>query len=56
MIDEVTYRLVVHTLIIHILVKHLSFHQFGVVTHDESEIVIHGVRMMLDLHLDWVVL
>ncbi len=58
-IGEVTYCLVVHTLTIQFkdtIVKHFSPHQFGVVIHDGCETMIHGVRVMLDLHVNWVVL
>jgi hypothetical protein len=46
MISEVTYCLIVHTLAIQFkdtLVKHFSAHQFGVVTRDGCETMIHGV-------------
>jgi hypothetical protein len=35
---------------------HFSPHQFVVATKGDCEIVIHGVKCTLDLHLDWVVL
>jgi hypothetical protein len=58
-INEVTYYLVVRTLAIQFkgtLVKHFSLYQVGVVTHGECETVVHGIQMMLDLHLNGVVL
>ncbi len=59
MINEVTYHLIAHTLVIQFkgtFAKHFSFHQFGVVTHDGCEKMVHGIWTMLNLHLDWVVL
>ncbi len=58
-INEVTYCLVARTLAIQFkgtLVKHFSLYQVGVVTHGECETVVHGIQMMLDLHLNGVVL
>jgi len=58
-IGGVTYHLVAHTLSIQfkdILVEHFSPHWFGVRTCGECEIVVHGTQMMLDLHLDWLLL
>jgi hypothetical protein len=37
-------------------VKHFNPHQFGVVTLSGHETMVHGVKVMLDLHLKWVVL
>jgi hypothetical protein len=37
-------------------VTHFSPHQFGVATKGGCEVVIHGIKWTLDLHLDWVVL
>jgi hypothetical protein len=37
-------------------VKHFSPHQFGVAMPSGCETMVHGVRVMLDLHLEWVVL
>jgi hypothetical protein len=53
MIGEMIYCLIVHTLVIqfkYILTKCFSFHQFNVTTCNWCELVIHGVRTMLDLH------
>jgi hypothetical protein len=35
---------------------HLSFHQFCVVIKDGHEVMVHGNRATLDVHLRWVVL
>jgi hypothetical protein len=54
-----TYCLVAHTLVIQFsdaLMKHFGFHQFGIAIRDGCEIMVHGVRMMLDLHPYWVVI
>jgi hypothetical protein len=59
MIRKVIYQLVIHTLAIQFkntFVKHFSPHQFGVATPGWCEIVVDGVRAMLDIHLEWVVL
>jgi hypothetical protein len=37
-------------------VEHFNPHQFGVATLGGCEIMVHGVKIMLDLHLKWVVL
>jgi len=37
-------------------VKHFSPHQFGVMTHDECETMVHKIQVMLNLHAGWVVL
>ncbi len=47
-----TYCLVAHTLAIQFkdtFVEHFNPHQFGVTTHGKCEIMVHGVRMLLDL-------
>ncbi len=52
MIGETTYCLVTHILTIQfrdIFMEHFSPHQFGVMTHGGCEIMVHGVRAMLDL-------
>jgi len=36
--------------------EHFCPHQFGVMTRGGCEIMVHGIRMMLDLHPNWVVL
>ncbi len=59
MIKEVIYRLITRTLAIQFkdtFAKHFNSHQFGVVTSSGCKIMVHGVKVMLDLHLDWVVL
>jgi hypothetical protein len=59
MIGEVTYCLITHTLVIQFkvtFVEHFSLHQFSVEIHGKCETLVHGIQMMLDLHLDWVVL
>jgi hypothetical protein len=35
---------------------HLSFHQFGVVIKGRCEVVVHIIRVVLNVHPDWVVL
>jgi hypothetical protein len=35
---------------------HFSPHQFGVVTKGGCETIIHGIKCILDLHPNWVVL
>jgi hypothetical protein len=58
-INDVTYHLVVHTLVIQCkdtFLEHFNLHQFGVTTCGRCEIMVHGVRMMLNLHPNWVVL
>jgi phosphopantetheine adenylyltransferase len=58
-IGKVIYRLVTRTFAIQFkntFVKHFNPHQFGVATSNRCEIVVHGVRAMLDIHLEWVVL
>jgi hypothetical protein len=59
MIGEVTYRLVAHILTIQfrdIIAEHFNYHQFSVTIHGGCETMVHNVWIMLDLHLDWVVL
>jgi len=34
--------------------SHMSSHQLGMVVKDGCEVVVHGIRFALDLHLDWV--
>ncbi len=36
--------------------KYFSLHQFGVITHVKCETMVHDVRVMLDLHPNWVML
>jgi len=36
--------------------EHFNFHQFSVVIHGGCKIMVHGVRTMLNLHPNWVVL
>jgi hypothetical protein len=58
-IGEVIYQLIAHTLAIQFkntFAEHFSPHQFGVAMLGGCEIMVHGVRVMLDLHLEWVVL
>jgi hypothetical protein len=58
-IGEVTDYLIACTLVIQFMdtfVEHFNPHQFGVTTRDGCEIMVHGIRTMLNLHLDWVVL
>ncbi len=58
-INEVTYYLVARTLAIWFrdtLVKHFSLYQFGGMIHGKCETIVHGIQMMFDLHLNWVVL
>ncbi len=59
MIREVIYQLITHTLAIQFkdtFVEDFNPHQFGVATLGGSEMVVHGVKVMLDLHPKWVVL
>jgi hypothetical protein len=35
---------------------HFSPHQFGVVTKDDCEAIMHDIRYSLNFHLDWVIL
>jgi hypothetical protein len=59
MLGEVIYQLVVCTLAIQfkdIFAKHFNSHQFEVATTSKCDIVVHGVRVMLDLHPKWVVI
>ncbi len=54
-----TYCLIVHILAIlfrDIFARHFNPCYFGVATHDECETMVHGIWVMLDLHLNWVVL
>jgi hypothetical protein len=56
---EVLYRPVNKTLRLEFcdtFFVHLSPHQFGVVVKGGCKVVIHNVRVDLDVHLDWVVL
>jgi hypothetical protein len=53
MISEVTYRSVARTSATQFwetIVEHFNPHQFGVVICDRCETLVHGVRMVLDLH------
>ncbi len=57
--NEVTYRLVAHTLIIQfkeILAEHFNPYQFGITTYGGCEVVVHGIQTMLNFHPNWVVL
>jgi hypothetical protein len=59
MIGKVIYHLIAYTLIIQFKVtfaKHFSPHQFGVVMLNMCKTMVHGVRVVLDLHSKWVVL
>jgi hypothetical protein len=54
-IGEVIYQLVTHTLAIRFkdtFVEHFNPHQFGVATLNRCETMVHGIRAMLDLHLE----
>jgi hypothetical protein len=58
-ISEMTYCLVVYTLVIQFrdtLMEHFNPHQFGVRTRGGCETMVHNIQVMLDLHLDLVVL
>jgi hypothetical protein len=53
MISEVTYRSVARTPTTkfrEIIAEHLNPHQFNVVIRDRCETLVHGIRMVLDLH------
>jgi hypothetical protein len=59
MIGKVIYHLIARTLVIYFkdtFAKHFSPHQFGVATSSRCETMVHGARVVLDLHLEWVVL
>jgi hypothetical protein len=59
MLGKVIYWLIARTLAIQFkdtFAKHCNSHQFEVATTSRCEIVVHGVRGMLDLHSKWVVL
>jgi len=59
MLGKVIYRLIARTLAIQFkdtFVKHFNSHQFEVAIASRCAIVVHGVRVMLDLHPKWVVL
>jgi hypothetical protein len=59
MIKKVIYYLVAYTLIIQFkdtFAKHFSPHQFGVVMSSRCKTMVHGVKVVLDLHSEWVVL
>jgi hypothetical protein len=52
-------QLIAHTLIIQFkdtFAEHFSPHWFGVATLGMCETMVHGVRPILNLHLEWVVL
>ncbi len=53
MIGEVICQLVVRTLaqFKNTFAKHSSAHQFTETTSSECETMVHGVKIMLDLHL-----
>jgi hypothetical protein len=36
--------------------KHLSPHKFGVPTHGGCETILFGIKALLDLHLDWILM
>jgi hypothetical protein len=58
-IGEVIYQLVTPTLAIQFkdtFAKHFNPHLFGVVMLGGCKTMVHGVKVMLDLHLDLVVL
>jgi hypothetical protein len=57
-IGETSYRFTSHVLCIQsheIFATHFSSHQFGVTTKGGCEIIIHGIKCNLDLHLDMVI-
>jgi hypothetical protein len=59
MIGKAIYGLVACTLVIQFkdtFAKHFSPHQFGVAMSNKCKTMVHGVKIMLDLHLEWVVL
>ncbi len=56
MIRKAIYRLLVCTLVIQFkntFAEHFNPHQFGVATLGECKIMVHAIRAMLDLHLEW---
>jgi hypothetical protein len=58
-IGEVIYWLIAHTLAIQFkdtFTKHFNPHQFKVAMLRKCETMVHVVKTMLDLHLEWVVL
>jgi hypothetical protein len=59
MIRKVIYRLVAYTLVIEFkdtFAKHFNLHQFGVAMSSKCKTMVHGVRVVLNLHSEWVVL
>jgi len=58
-IRKVIYRLIAYTLTIQFkdtFVEHFNPHQFGVATLSKCETMVDGIKAMLNLHLEWVVL
>jgi hypothetical protein len=58
-VGEVFYRLVNKTFYFQFhdaFAIHLSPHQFGVAIKGGCEIMVHNIRIALEIHLDWVVL
>jgi len=59
-IRKVIYQLVALTLVFQFkdkFAEHFNPHQFGVAALlSECDIMVHGVRFMLDLHSKWVVI
>jgi hypothetical protein len=58
-IRKMIYQLVIHTLAIQltdIFAEHFNSHQFGVTMLGGCETLVHGVRVILNLHLEQVVL
>jgi hypothetical protein len=58
-IREVIYSLITRTLPIQLkntFVEYFNPHQFKVATLGGCEIMVHGVKVILDLHFNWVVL
>jgi hypothetical protein len=56
---ETLYRLTSRILLLQFcgaLATHFSPHQFIIATEGECEVVIHGIKCILDLHLNWVVI
>jgi hypothetical protein len=56
---KVFYQLVNNTLCFQlhdVFSSHMSPRQFGMAARGKCEVVVHDIRVALDVHLDWVVL
>jgi hypothetical protein len=58
LVGETLYQFTSHILCLHFhdtFTTHLSTHQFDVATKGGREVVIHGIKCTLDLHLNCIV-